>query len=118
MGAAVLCAGKARYTELPTVFYPADAHAYDQQAEAFLSADRIDVPSEFRRNARRYFYYQLYRISLPFEDYLEAHLNPGFVHLRKFPWQKLAPANSRIMRVLVEGILDGTPFLMGDSDTP
>ncbi len=114
MGAAVLCGGKARYTELPTVFFPETIQAYEEQAEAFLTAERIVVPPEFQRNARRYFYYQLYCISLPFGEFLESHLNPGFVRLRSFPWQKLTPEDSPIMRVLVEGILNRKPFLMDD----
>jgi hypothetical protein len=114
MGAAVLCAGKARYTELPTVFFPETIQAYEEQAEAFLTAERVVVPPEFQRNTRRYFYYQLYRISLPFGEFLESHLNPGFVRLRSFPWQKLTPEDSPTMRVLVEGILNGKPFLMED----
>ncbi len=118
MGAAVLCGGKARYTELPTVFFPANAQEYDRQAEAFLSADEIHIPEEYRRNARRYFFYQLYRISLPFEAFLEAQTSPGFVRLRQFPWQKLTPAGSPTMRVLVEGILEGKPFLMDDTSQP
>ncbi len=116
MGAAVLCGGKARYTELPTVFFPATAQEYERQAESFLTTEEIHIPEEYRRNARRYFYYQLYRISLPFESFLEAHLKPGFVRLRQFPWQKLTPAGSPTMRVLVDGILDGKPFLLDDTD--
>jgi hypothetical protein len=114
MGAVVLCGGKARYTELPTVFFPETIQAYEEQAEAFLTAERIVVPPEFQRNARRFFYYQLYRISLPFGEFLESHLNPGFVRLRSFPWQKLTPEDSPTMRVLVEGILNRKPFLMDD----
>jgi hypothetical protein len=115
MGVAVLCAGKARYTSLPTVFFPDSIQAYVQQAEAFLATDKIEVPSKYRRNARRYYHYQLYRISLPFGDFVEAHPNPGFVRFRSFPWQKLTCDDSPTMRVVVDGILNAKPFLMDDA---
>jgi hypothetical protein len=118
MGAPVLCAGKARYTALPIVFFPDSIQAYELQLETFLAMDKIEVPVEFRRNARRYYYYQLYRISLPFEDYVEAHPNPGFVRFRSFPWHKLTVDHSPTMRVLVDGILHGKPFLMDDAANP
>jgi hypothetical protein len=115
MGAAVLCAGKARYTSLPTVFFPDSIQAYQQQAEDFLATDKIEVPSKYRRNARRYYYYQLYRISLPFGDFVEAHPNPGFVRFRPFHWHNLTCDDSPTMHVLVDGILNGKPFLMDDA---
>jgi hypothetical protein len=40
---------------------------------------------------------------------------PGFVLLRDFAWQRLLPENSTSMRVLVEGILEGKPFLMPEN---
>jgi hypothetical protein len=47
MGAAVLCAGKARYTPFNTVFLPLMAEAHRQQAEDFLVAEKIAPPPEF-----------------------------------------------------------------------
>jgi hypothetical protein len=114
MGAAVLCGGKARYTQYPTVFFPQSPQGFLQKAEAFLAADQIEIPIEFQRNARRFLYYQLYRTSLPFNEYLEEHIRPGFVVLRSFPWHKLAPKNSPTMRALVNGLVHGRPFLLED----
>jgi len=114
MGAAVLCGGKARYTQYPIVFFPQTSQDFRQQAEAFLAVDRIEVPPEFQRNARRFLYYQLFRTSLPFKDYLEEHTRPGFVRLRSFPWQKLTPDQSPTMRVIMDGVLHETPFLLKD----
>jgi len=119
LGAAVLCGGKARFTQYPTVFFPQSSQAYREQAEAFLAADKIDVPAEFQRNARRFLYYQLFRASLPFEDYLQNGTRPGFVHLKPFSWQQLHPKNSPTMQVLLDGILAQTPpgkepFLLND----
>jgi hypothetical protein len=114
LGSAVLCGGKARYTQYPIVFFPKTMPAYLQQAEEFLATDKIDIPSEFRRNARRFLFYQLYRTSLPFDDFLEEHPRPGFVELRSFPWQKLKPENSPTMRAIVDGVVNGGDFLMAE----
>lgn len=111
MGQPVLCGGKARYTQYPTVFFPSSPQAYRQQAEAFLAADQIEVPADFVRNARRINYFQLFRASLSFADYLEAHPTPGYVQLKSFAWQMLQPEKSSVMRTLVAGITRGEPFL-------
>jgi hypothetical protein len=112
MGSAVLCAGRARYTQYPTVFFPPSAEAHRQQAQAFLEAATIDVPAEHRRQARRFLYYQLYRTSLPFDEYLAEGPRPGFVRLRSFSWQKLAIEHSLTMRVIYQGIVEGGDFLL------
>jgi len=113
MGAPVLCGGKARFTQLPTVFFPQTVQAHREQAESFLQAERVAVPDEFVRNARRFLYYQLFRTSLPFGEYLEPHpTTPGYVRFRPFPIEKLGAENSTTMRVLVEGITLGRPFFM------
>jgi len=46
MGTPVLCAGKARFTQLPTVFFPLTQDAFREKAEIFLNAKAIDVPPE------------------------------------------------------------------------
>jgi len=116
MGVAVLCAGRARFTQLPTVFFPTTPQEYRQQAEAFLVASKISIPPEFKRNARRFLYYQLFRSSLPFGDFIEPDLMPGFVRMRTFPMEKLTPDSSPTIRILVNGILNGNPFLLDSDD--
>lgn len=112
MGRAVLCGGRARYTQYPMVFFPQSPEAFRRQAEEFLKAEAIDIPPEFQRNARRFLYYQLYRASLPMDRYLQSAQRPGFVRLREFSWEELLPQNSPTIRVLLNGILRGEPFLM------
>jgi hypothetical protein len=112
MGKAVLCAGKARFTQIPTVFFPDTPAGYRALAGEFLEGGTVDVPVEFSRNARRFLYLQLYRYSLPFNEYLDAHVWPGFVRLRNFHWQKLSPQVSSTMRVVVDGIVNGKPFTL------
>jgi capsule polysaccharide modification protein KpsS len=118
MGAPVLCAGRARYTQIPTVFFPETPEAFHRQAVEFLQASSLEAPAEFRRNARRFLYYQLFRASLPFGDYLEEGGPwPGFVRMKPFSWRRLAPGGSPTIDTLVEGILHGKPFLLPDSYT-
>jgi len=113
MGAPVLCAGKARFTQLDTVFFPASKAEYLAKLEEFLSADEVQPRAEHRLNARRFLYYQLYRTSLPFDRFIEPDgIWPGFVHLKAFSWQDLLPENSPTMQVVSEGLLSGKPFLL------
>jgi hypothetical protein len=112
MGAAVLCGGKARFTQYPTVFFPQTPETYRQQAEDFLAAEHIAVPEDFRRNARRFLYYQNFRTALPFGDYLSAHPRLGYVQLENFPVEALSPAHSRTIEVIKNGVVDDKPFLV------
>ena len=113
MGAPVLGAGKARYTQLDTIFFPPSREEYLEELEHFLGADRIETPLSHRQNARRFLYYQLYKTSLPFDAFVEPDdIWPGFVRLKPFSWQDLLPENSTTMKVISDGLLRGKPFLM------
>jgi hypothetical protein len=112
MGAPVLCGGKARFTQYPIVFFPQSAKDFRQKAEEFLEAGRIDVPAEFRRNARRFLYYQLFRTSLPFDPFLRTSSQPSLTRFRYFPWEQLLPENSPAIAAIVQGILDQGDFLL------
>ncbi len=114
LGVPVLCAGKARYTQYPTVFYPSNQAEYEELFLSFLDEEDIEVPQEFVENARRFLYYQLYKASLPFADFLMDHPTPGYVQLGNFSWKSLCPGNSAVMDVVVSGILDGKAFVMED----
>ena len=117
MGAPVLCAGKARFTQLDTVFFPSDKTEYLNTLEAFLSAEEVSAPENHRVNARRFLYYQFFRTSLPFDRYLEADgVWPGFVRLKDFEPEDLLPEHSPVMRVISEGLLSGKAFLLPDDD--
>ena len=113
MGMPVLCAGRARFTQLPTVFFPTTTELFRQQAEEFLAAQAISIPPEFKPNARRFLYYQLYRSSLPFTDFLqEDGIWPGFVKLKKFQPQALTPSASPTIQTILKGILENGDFLL------
>jgi hypothetical protein len=109
MGKAVLCGGKSRFTPHEIVFFPDTPAGYRRQAEEFLAAQQVQVPNRFRENARRFLYTLLYRSSLPFDAFLEASLVPGVVQLKRFNWQDVA--SSPVLKSVVRGLVEGTPFL-------
>ncbi len=112
MGRPVLTAGKARYTQIPTTFFPASKSEYMELLDKFLKDDEIEVPEEFMLNARRFLYAQLYLTSLPFGEYLkEDGVWKGYVLLRDFESQALLPENSETIQILTVGILHGKEFL-------
>jgi hypothetical protein len=113
MGAPVLCGGKARFTQLPTVFFPETPQDHWQQAEQFLGAQEITVPPEFLQNARRFLYYQLYRTSLPFDQFIEEDgIWQGYVRIKDLDYQAFNPRNSTVLKTIVDGILHGQEFLI------
>jgi hypothetical protein len=115
MGAAVLSAGKSRYTSYPTVFFPQTIPAYQDKAEEMLSTKDVDIPPEFIVNARKFLYFQLFKTALPFDDFLEESHRPGLVFMKKFSVDQLSPDKSETLQVVTEGLLENKPFLLGDS---
>ena len=112
MGAAVLCAGKARFTQYPTVFFPQTIEGVRRKMEEFLNAEKIEVPAEFKRNARRFLYYQLFRTSLPFGDFLEPSVRTTQTRLKSFNLDELLPENSKAMEAILDGLLNDGDFLL------
>jgi hypothetical protein len=113
MGAAVLCAGRARFTQLPIVFFPQTPEEYRGKTEDFLAAGQIEVPPDFKRNARRFLYYQLYKTSLPFDSFLEEDgVWTGYVRIKDLAVKAFRAEHSPTLRVIVDGILDGQSFLL------
>lgn len=112
MGAAVLCAGRARFTQYPIVFFPQTIEDVRSMMKDFLAADVIDVPLEFKRNARRFLYYQLFRTSLPFGKFLEPSVRTTQTRLRSFGLDELVTADS--IKVIKDGVLEGGDFMLED----
>jgi hypothetical protein len=112
MGAAVLCAGRARFTQYPTVFFPQTVEAIRRKMEEFLDEEKIEVPVEFQRNARRFLYYQLYKTSLPFGDFLEPSVRTTQARLKSFPLEKLL--ESKAIQTISDGLLHHGDFLLKD----
>lgn len=115
LNAPVLCGGKARFTQIPTVFFPASAAAYRQQAEEFLADKKISVPEFFNRNARRFLYVQLFRTSLPMGKFIEEDgIRRGYVRFKKFDIQELTPEKSPAVRAILDGILRNGNFQLDE----
>jgi len=113
LGTAVLCGGKARFTQVPTVFFPNTAAEYKKMAEDFLAMESISVPPEFKENARKFLYYQVFKTSLPFNGFLrDDGIWPGYVKFNRFSLDMLKPENSPTIKVLLDGILNNQAFLM------
>jgi hypothetical protein len=110
MGAAVLCAGRARFTQYPTVFFPQSIEAYRDELQKFLRVDGIDVPADFKRNARRFLYYQLFRTSLPFGDFLEPSVRTTQTRLKSFELKALLESDA--VTAILDGILNDGDFLL------
>ncbi len=113
LSAGVLSAGKARYTASDVVWFPPDKSAYFAQLDALLQADHVDVPEHFKANARRFLYWQLYRSSLSFEEFLEPDgIWAGYVKLKEFDWQSLLPDHSETMTAVSDGLLRNGDFML------
>ncbi len=110
MGAPVLCAGKARFTQYPTVFFPQTIEEVRRKMKEFLAAEKMEVPAEFKRNARRFLYYQLFRTSLPFGDFLEPSVRTTQTRLKSFQLEDLLKAEC--VQVIMEGVLEEGDFLL------
>jgi len=89
MGKPVLCAGKARFTQYPIVFFPQTIEDVRRMMKEFLETETIDVPHDFKWNARRFLYYQLFRTSLPFGDFLEPSVRTTQTQLNLKRFAKL-----------------------------
>lgn len=116
MGAAVLCAGKARFTQYPTVFFPQTVDEVRGKMKEFLTAEKIEVPAEFKRNARRFLYYQLYLTSLPFGDFLEPSVRTTQTKLKTFTLDELLKSES--VKAILDGVLNDGDFLLKETIPP
>jgi hypothetical protein len=77
----------------------------------FLEEEKIAVPDEFKRNARRFLYYQLFKTSLPFGDFLEPSVRTTQTRLKSFGLDRLSPENSKAMEAIFDGLLKNGDFL-------
>jgi hypothetical protein len=112
LGAAVLCAGRARFTQYPTVFFPQTVEGIRGKMKEFLEADKIEVPADFKRNARRFLYYQLFKTSLPFGDFLEPSVRTTQTRLKTFDLKQLMSSDA--VNTIVRGLLHSEDFLLDE----
>ena len=110
MGAAVLCAGRARFTQYPMVFFPQTIQEVRNKMKEFLKMDSISIPAEFKRNARRFLYYQLFKTSLPFGEFLKPSIRATQTRLKSFGLEELVKSDA--VKVIKDGVLEGGEFLL------
>ena len=117
LGAPVLSAGRARFTQIPTVFFPASKKKYEQRLLAFLDAQEIEVPPSFIENARSFLYHELFAASLDLSEFLQPDESlQGMVTFTDFSPDRLR--SSYPLEIIRKGILRDTPFLLGsDNET-
>jgi hypothetical protein len=112
LGKPVLCGGKARYTQYPTVYFPPTPAAYFKTADELLAKDAPSAPKEFVAWARRFVYYQHFLSSLDFSPFVVPSPRfPGYVRLRDFDPMDLHPQRSQEMASLRDGILNGAKMV-------
>jgi hypothetical protein len=110
MGAPVLCAGRARYTQLPTAELPESAEAYRRKLENWLQAEAIPVAAERAENARAFLHYELHHASLDLSEFLRPYpVIPGMVGFQPFDPRRIT--DSPALAAIGQGILESQPFV-------
>ncbi len=112
MGKPVLSAGKARFSGYPIIFFPKGVRRYQKMLDDFLKTDDVELPDEFIRNARRFLYFQLYKTSLPFGEFVNPHKLKGYVQFKKISLDQLSIKNSQTIRTIYESIINEPTFLL------
>jgi len=97
------------------VFFPQTVEEVKRTMKEFLEVENIEIPPEFKRNARRFLYYQLFRTSLPFGAFLEPSVRTTQTRLKSFGLEKLLPENSKAIEAIFDGLLNDGDFLLKES---
>ena len=112
LGKRVLFGGKARFTPYGIGKLPRSPREFRRTAEVWLRASRLEVSPAQMERARKFLYYQLYKVSLPFGQFLEPFPGvPGYVLLKDFPVEHLYPQRSPTLQTLYQGIVEGRDFV-------
>jgi hypothetical protein len=111
LGKPAVCAGWAWYADYLTVYAPQSAAEYTQQVKEMLVSGEVNLPDENRQMARSLVYYQNFRASLPFGDYLEPHEIRGYVRLKPFDLEQLSPDNDLAIQSILTGIDEKAPVI-------
>ncbi len=119
LGTPVLCAGKARYSQVPSVHFPTEREAYLRTLEDFLTAESLPEQEPYQRVARAFLYLELHHYSLDFSGFLRADPTlAGFVGLRREePWRMIGRSGD-LLDLLAKGMLEGRPFRYPLSSAP
>jgi hypothetical protein len=111
LGAAVLVAGRARYSGVPVAYSPSSRGEYEQCLQDLLGLSPLEPPADFQTNARAFLYREWSSASLDLSEFLVPdRRSPGMVRFREFDPERLR--KSEALSVIRRGILEGSPFLM------
>ncbi len=109
-GTPVLLAGRARYTQSPTVILPETRQDYLRTLNEMLKTGAITWPEARTRAARVFFYTELFQASLDLSDFLEAIPQaPGMVLFRDF--DPAALAQHPALQVVGRGLAENAAFM-------
>lgn len=110
MGSPVLCAGRARFTQLPTVYYPASRDEYRRLLGRALESG-LETQADHQEHARAFLYHEYFQASLDLSEFMEPYpASPGMVYLTGFDPERLSESQS--LEVISDGILNGKSFLL------
>jgi len=110
-GTPVLCAGRARYTQDPTVILPGSRADYLEALDHLLSTEDISWPESFVQTARAFLFTELFEASLDFSDFLRPYPEaPGMVVLSEFEPKLLTTHPT--LDVVQRGLDGQAPFLL------
>lgn len=113
LGTPVICAGTTKYSREGVAYTVDIKDEYRQLLQQFLSSDRLEVAAEWREKARRFLYYLVFKNSLDFSRFIEK-AGPGYGYvLKRFRATELSPDQSQEMRIIHDGIVNGSDFCYG-----
>ncbi len=105
------------YTAAKAAYTPGTRSEYLVQVDRLLETGQPLAPGDHARNARRFLHFELYRASLDFSPFLRERRGfPGMVEWTPFDPEDLARWEP--LRVVVRGVLEGTPFIASPVGTP
>jgi hypothetical protein len=111
LGVPVLCAGRARYSDVSVAILPASRSDYHQKLKELLETTKTEVPPEYVENARAFLYREYFQSSMDLSEFVSpVPAMPGMVIFRRFAADRLL--QSPALSVVRRGILEGRPFVL------
>jgi hypothetical protein len=106
LGTPVVIGALAKYSRETITHAPTSRDAYRELVISFLEGGAPSMPESWQQRARRFMYYMLFRASLD----LSAFVEPPGNYVRSLSALALHPENSQEMKIIYDGIMNGTPF--------
>lgn len=108
LGVPVLCAGRARYSQIDPGLLPANRVEYLAQLNGLLEGPSLNASPALVRRARKFLHHELFQVSLDFSAYLNPYPTiPGMVTFSEFEPASLQ--SDPIFSMLGRGSWKGQP---------